>query len=222
MSVPGVTPGRVRLARDAAARSAVAMRAVLRPFVPCLLLLLLAAPRPQDPQPDPAALQRAQDVGRTGAPHRVLAALVGAWDVAIETPVAGGEPRREAGTAQGRALLGGRYVELAFALRLGGQPVQGLQILGFDMLHEVYTSSWRDDLSTWAIEAAGAAVEDRPQQLALYGSLVDAAHPTGRAFRLELDLQTSDVVAMRLLGRVDEADPDAGDVVLQTQRWTKR
>lgn len=198
------------------------MRRVLRSFVPCLLLVF-AAPLAQDPQPDPAVLQHAQELARTGAPHRVLARLCATWDIAIETPQAGGgEPRRDSGTAVGTTVLGGRYVALDHSLQLAGHPVHALQLLGFDMLRELYTSSWRDDLSTWAVEAAGPASEQEPDLLVLRGTLVDAANPTGRAFRMAIDLRTPDVVTVRVLGRVDEGDEARGDVVLQTQRWTKR
>lgn len=187
----------------------------LRALLP--LSLCLWAPLGQDPVRDAALLQRAAELARPGEPHARLARLVGDWDVAVVTVLPDGSERTDRGTATGRAQLGGRYVELAFGLATAGGELHALQVLGFHTLHQVYTSSWRDDHSTWSVECSGAPDASAPERLVLHGSAVDAKDPEGRPFRLELDLDVEGAVTVRQFDRRDGAF-----VLRQTQRWTRR
>ena len=117
----------------------------------------------------------------------------------------------------GTAMLGGRYVALRFTMELAGAPFEAMQLLGFDTLRQQYTSSWRDDLSTWAVDASGPLRAEALDQLALAGTLVDARDPTGRPFRMALDLRSAQQVVVELHDTLDGRDH-----LVQTQRWTKR
>ena len=185
-------------------------RAAAALSVVCLLTAV------QDPAPGPATLRTAQQLAVPTAEHARLQRLVGEWNVAVQ-PAAG---REERGRMHAAAILGGRHVVLNFAFELQGAKVEAVQILGFDTLRQVYTSSWRDDLSTWSVEAAGAARPDNPEQLRLPGTVCDARDPTGRPFRLEFDLPAvaaAREVVVRLYDTVD-----GKDVLMQTQRWSPR
>lgn len=180
-------------------------------------LLLLCGGAGQDPQPAASVLQETFELARVGAPHRLLARLVGTWDVAIETNAADGSVAAGTGRLTAQAMLGDRYVVLNHRLQLAGTALEAVQILGYDALAQAYTSSWRDDHSTWSVEAAGSADADAPERLSLRGALRDAADPDGRPFRIELDLRAADAVTMRLF-----EGPRGSEVLRQTQRWTRR
>lgn len=180
--------------------------------------LFLAVPQdpPQDPQPDAATLQRLAQWAQPAEPHALLQRLVGEWDVAVRAP-AGGDAPIAGGRMTGAEQLGGRYVQLQFALTVAKQEFQAVQTLGFDRSRQQFTSSWRDSASTWATECAGAPRVDRPDLLALAGTLVDAADPAGRPFRLEVDLAFDQRVLVKLFesrGGVES--------LTQTQTWTRR
>jgi len=184
------------------------------------LLVALAATffltAPQDPAPDAATLLRFERLAQPGEAHALLQRLVGEWDVAVRTPAEPSE-RVDRGGLKGVALLGGRYVQLQFALTVAQQPFEAVQVLGFDPLRQQFTSSWRDSASTWATEATGAPRADRLDLLALAGTLVDAVDPGGRPFRIELDLAFDQRVTVRLF-----ESRGGVEALAQTQTWTRR
>jgi hypothetical protein len=187
--------------------------AVLGSFV---VAVALGAP-PQEPGRDPAQLRRAQQVAAVGPEHQRLAKLVGDWDVAWTNEGRDGQARDARGTATGKLVLGGRYVQLDCKLQVQGTWLHGMQLFGFDALRQQYTSSWRDDLSTWAVDCAGPPPKEQPDLLELSGMLSDVHDPIGRAFRLRLDLRQDGVVLVELQDTLEGRDH-----VLQRQRWTRR
>ncbi|MCA8952333.1 MAG: DUF1579 family protein [Planctomycetes bacterium] len=194
------------------------------PVLPSAALVVLSAllavrSGTQDPHVAPETLNAAQRLSRTVPEHERLARLEGAWDVTIRATPPGDEERTERGTVVGKAILGGRYVVLNFQLTFRGEPLEAVQILGYDTLLRQYTSSWRDDHSTWSVECAGPADTDAPERVQLRGTLRDAQNPDGRPFRLALTLPEADggMVAVSLHDTLEGTEH-----LLQTQQWTRR
>lgn len=171
----------------------------------------------QDPAPAAKLLQDAHDLARVGDAHRLLAKLAGGFDVVLDTLVPDGGTRSGAGRIEARTVLGGRYVVLSGHLRVQDTDLEVLQILGYDTLQQQFTSSWRDDRSTWAVEAVAAADDVATGRLRYRGSLRDATAPDGRAFRFELDLRDPDHVTLRAFDGAADSDRPT-----QTQHWTRR
>lgn len=195
------------------------MRTFSGGLVPVVLLFALL---PQDPQAQAKMLQQAQQLGRTYEPHQRLQALVGSWDVVVRSTAPGGPERTDRGTVVGKAILGGRYVVLNFQLQLQGHAVEAVQILGFDNLRQRYTSSWRDDLSTAAVECSGGIDATAPRRLQLDGQLADARDPEGRPFRLELELPDPAAAGKPTVkGKLFDTVGGALTAV-QLQEWTGR
>jgi hypothetical protein len=169
----------------------------------------------QDPTRDTTMLRLAQQAAQVAEPHQRLQQLVGDWEVAVVTTPPGAAPRDERGRVVGKAILGGRYVVCNHSLRLSGSVVEAVQILGFDTLRGQFTASWRDDQSTWAVEASGPP-GDEAGLLVLRGQLADVRDPAGRPFRLELDLRAPGRVVVRLFDH-----HDGRELLLQQQTWTK-
>lgn len=87
--------------------------------------------------------------------HRQLAEFVGPWKVTTKLwfdPSA--KPKTSTGTATGRKILGGRFVQIDADVK-GDFDTQSLTILGFDRRTSEFTLVGFDDLGTYSITAAG-------------------------------------------------------------------
>ncbi len=186
-------------------------------LAPPLLVVSFARFVPQDPARQPEVLQRADRVAAVTDAHRRLGRLVGSWTIELRNTPPKSAEQTGRGTVEATSILGGRWIQLEYRFELQGRPVQAMQLLGFDELRQLYTASWRDDLSTWAVDCAGVPLEPSPDVLRMHGSLADARDPTGRPFRLELDLSSKDAVSARVFD-----SEDGEEFLLQTQTWARR
>jgi hypothetical protein len=172
---------------------------------------------PQDPARPAAMLRTAEQLAATTAEHRLLQSWVGTWDVVSTTygPAAAAQEVR--GELVAKPWLDGRYLLGELTLAVGERRLHGVQILGYDTLRAQFTSSWRDDASTWAVDCSGPARSDDAARWDLRGTLADAQSPTGRAFRCEVDTRTAGVVRWTTFTTVD-----GQDLRVQSQVWTRR
>jgi Protein of unknown function (DUF1579) len=181
---------------------------------------------PQDPKPslvpegaaglDAIQLARAMTstmkLSMPGPQHERLAALEGAYVVEMTLTPPGLPPQTSKGEARAMTVLGGRYVLVNMKVRVAGVVMEGLYVLGYDKLRSLYTVSWRDSLSTWSVECAGPEPDADKGKVALQGTMVDAASPTGRAFELEFVFRDDGFVFV-VRDRVKE---DVAEVMRQT------
>jgi Protein of unknown function (DUF1579) len=95
--------------------------------------------------------------GTPGKPHEFLKRFVGVWDVEITAtpPTPGATPQKSKGTMTSELIFGGRYLKSDFDGMMGTTPSQGLQINGFDMFQNVYTTIWLDSWSTGFLVLTG-------------------------------------------------------------------
>lgn len=171
--------------------------------------------KPSVRTPDGETLRRAQELSRTTVEHDRLAKLAGNWNLTVRTPLEGGKVRKERGTVVGQPILGGRYVVCNFRMSLSGREVEAVQIVGFDTMRQLYTSSWRDNQMTWPIRCSGEPGKEA-ELLDLAGSLRDADTPDGQTIRMTLDMRSKDQVTVRVHtgGREKE-------VLMQEQVWKR-
>lgn len=192
-----------------------------------LLALLLGAiagaDHHQDPKPEKKAevrvpdgeiLRRAQELSRTSVHHDRVAKLSGQWAVTVRTPMAGGKVREDKGTVFGAPVLGGRYVALNYKLRILGRDIDALQMVGFDTLRSRYTSTWRDNQTTWSLECSGEPGTEA-DVLQLSGRLHDAESPDGKPVRVSYDLRTKHRVKVQI-----HTGSGADAVLMQEQVWS--
>lgn len=182
-----------------------------------LAAFALVGPAGQDPVEHGRLLQEAQRLARLQPPHQRLQALVGDWTVEVVARGRDGREQTGRGTVAAAAILGGRYVVCTMRLELPGGRVEAVQILGFDTQQQQWTSSWRDDLSTWAVEARGAFDPAAPTRAVLEGQLIDAHDPTGRPFRMTLELGQPDRVEVAV-----QETASGTELLRQRQVWTRR
>jgi len=181
----------------------------------CLAAAAVQDPKPNVRRPDADSLRRARDLAKTAPAHDVLRRLGGEWQVTLRTTAPNGKVHEDTGKVAGTAMLGGRYVALNFELKLQGNDLEAVQILGFDTLKGLYTASWRDTGTTWAVDCQGEPGKD-VGVITMHGSMVDAFTPNGRPFRLQLDVRERQQVVVKIWeGMVGK------EVLVQEQRWVR-
>jgi len=189
-----------------------------------LLGAIVGADHEQDPKPtkkaevrvpDGETLRRAQELSRTDVHHDRIAKLAGQWKVTVRTPMAGGKFREDKGTVIGAPVLGGRYVALNYKLRILGRDIEALQMVGFDTLRSRYTSTWRDNQTTWSLECSGEPGKDA-DLLQLSGRLHDAESPDGKPVRVTYDLRSKGRVKVQI-----HTGTGKDEVLMQEQVWSK-
>jgi hypothetical protein len=92
-----------------------------------------------------------------GPEHKILNGFVGAWKsklhVMQETATA--VEQDTDGTAEGKLIMGGRFVQVMHTGLINDRPVEGMMILGYDNVINRYVSSWVDNEGTAMIHFVG-------------------------------------------------------------------
>jgi hypothetical protein len=125
-----------------------------------LLAILITVPTlaQEPPKSDPSAdmMQMYIDMAKTVPEHARLRELAGRWNMTMKLWFNPSEPPRVAsGTAMGRLILGGRFLQLDGSVRGGGIDADSVTIFGFDRRTSDYTLIGLDTLGTYYITAAG-------------------------------------------------------------------
>lgn len=169
---------------------------------------------------DPVELAKAMNatmrLAAPGPQHQKLAALEGYHEVVMELTPPGVAAQSFPGEARAMSVLGGRYLLLNLRVKLAGVVLEGLYLFGFDNLRQHYTLSWRDSMSTWAVDCTGPLPEKDDGRVPLEGVLVDAASPTGRPFQVVLEFRADGLE----LSVFDKVKTEQGKVM--TQRFVKK
>jgi len=102
------------------------------------------APAPPKPRP-------------LGEQHKILASFVGHWKAKVpptQTPLALSRKDEER-TADGKLVMGGRFAQVSLEGVQGGQPFEGMMLVGFDEVVNRYTGMWVDTSSNAIIHSVG-------------------------------------------------------------------
>jgi hypothetical protein len=88
--------------------------------------------------------------------HRILDGLVGRWEYTSKHWMNPESPAEESsGTAEGKWIMEGRFVEQVFQGTWMGQPFTGRQTTGYDNAGKEYVSTWFDNMGTGMMMATG-------------------------------------------------------------------
>lgn len=110
-------------------------------------------------------------LGTPGEAHKKLEPMVGKWATTTTMWMAPGQPPMEVkGTAEGKWILGGRYVETVHHSSMMGQPFEGRSIDGYDNQTQRYVNTWMDSMSTGPMTAYGKV---EGQGLTYTGEFID-------------------------------------------------
>lgn len=97
-----------------------------------------------------------------GGQHAWLMDTEGAWQVRMTAWLQpGAEPEVTNGTAERKAILGGRVLRETFDSTLMGRPFQGVAHTGYDNVTGTFWVTWMDNMSTGVFTGEGTCEEDR-------------------------------------------------------------
>ncbi len=166
------------------------------------------APTPEEMQ---AYMARMMELASPGPEHEELARMVGNWKVVSRYRMApDAEWQESAGRARVQSALGGRWIVEQFELSMdfGGMPMEmkGLNLVGYDRLHERYETHWSDTFSTWMIHAYGQKRDDGVFEF--HGTMYDAVTPDGRPYRMTVESVDDEHQVMRMYDTI----PPYGEV----------
>ncbi len=141
-------------------------------MIAVMIAVLCASPRvtaqdkPEHQQPSQAEMdammKKWQESMTPGAPHTVLEAMVGQWDVETRTWMNGptAPPTVAKGSATMTMALGGRFLQQEMSGEMMGMPFQGIGYTGYDNFKKAYVGFWIDNSTTAIFTMQGKANED--------------------------------------------------------------
>ena len=108
-----------------------------------------------------AMMEVYKKMGTPGAPHKVLANLVGSWTTKTKAWMEPDKPPMEdTGTCEQKMLLDGRYLQQEYKGEMMGSPFVGVNLIGYDNHTKKYVSTWIDSMSTGIYYFEGTASVD--------------------------------------------------------------
>jgi len=148
------------------------------------------AAAPQMDAKTQAMMAEMQKLAAPGAEHKALAPLAGSFTAQVKMWMGGPKPVENAGTAEGKAIMGGRYVEELFTGTVMGQPFEGRGLIGYDNAKKKYVWTWIDTMST-AISTAEGTADATGKVITLKGESYDPStkkmSPVKYVFHIESD-----------------------------------
>jgi hypothetical protein len=131
-----------------------------RALAATLVLALPAVVAAQERKPTEEEIAKLQAIYmesmQPGPEHERLKKLVGHWDQEVRMwPEPGAEPMTFKGTAEGKMILGDRFLVTEAAFGEGAMSAQSMMILGFDRRNGWYTSAAYDTQGTYHVAAHG-------------------------------------------------------------------
>jgi hypothetical protein len=91
-----------------------------------------------------------------GKPHQFLAMREGDWEVTITMWMQPGAPSNETkGTAHGKMILGGRYLQMQQHGMMMGMHFEGTTITAYDNHLNRFISIWIDNMGTGVTQSSG-------------------------------------------------------------------
>ena len=138
-----------------------------------------------------------------GAQHALLQTLVGEWDDTLRMRMSADQPWEESkGTSTFRSVLGGRFIIEETKGEFAGMSMEGMGIHGYDNLHQRFTLTWRDSMSTWPMSSTGTA-DASGKKIDYVGTAVDIVTPEGRPMRMTIDLSQEGRVEVEMFDTID-------------------
>ena len=129
-------------------------------WLAALVFLAATLPAPGAGQQTSAQEQKMMEqmmkYGTPGKSHEFLKMYVGAWDVDITTWQApGAPPMMSKGSMDNEVIFDGRYVKCDFRGEMSGMKFGGLEVIGYDLFKNMYTTFWIDSWSTSFVVTTG-------------------------------------------------------------------
>ncbi len=138
-----------------------------------------------------------------GEAHKRLEALAGSWTVTSRAWMAPGQPPAEStGSAEVKAILGGRFIQEEFTGDMMGMPFAGLGLTGYDNIRKKYTTAWVDNLSS-AILTLEGTYDDAAKSYSYAGQYADPMTGSTKEMRIVMRVVDRDHHVSEFLDPVD-------------------
>ena len=92
--------------------------------------------------------------------HTKLAALAGTWDADITCSCSDNGEQQSKGAMATESVLGGRVLLSKFKADVGGHPMEGIELQGYDKEKKQYWTVWCDSMGTSYLRFAGTRNAD--------------------------------------------------------------
>lgn len=115
------------------------------------------------------------------AEHQRLAGFTGPWKATTRLSFGPGEPMIVNGTASGKMILGGRFLELDGKTESAAMHMEAKTLMGFDRRTNEFTLIGLDTGGTYYITAAGKWDEAK-QAVVMYGSYLEPPENTEQKY----------------------------------------
>jgi len=149
--------------------------ATLAAAVLCVTAGAFAQPEKKAPEMTPEQKKEMDAMiaaGTPGAPHKAMAAKVGAYDAKVKNwQDPAGPPSESTGTVMRSMALDGRVMVEEFKGSMMGMPFTGHGMQGYDNVTGKYWSTWNDSMSTSLMVSEGTC--DAKQACTFKGSWND-------------------------------------------------
>ena len=156
--------------------------------------LVAFAEEPKKPSSD-EMMAMYMDMAKPVAGHDRLRSLAGRWNMTLKLWMDPSEPPQEfAGTAAGKMVLGGRFLQLD-GKTTGNLESESLTLMGFDRRTDDYTLVGYDTLGTYYITAAG---KPGTEGVVLHGSYLQPPHGGEQKYRFVWKSPSADSHTMEL------------------------
>lgn len=137
------------------------------------LIALCAGLLVQDPADEKAMMEAWIKASQPNENHKVVEQMAGSWTTLSKMAQGDGKPDHESkGTADGKMMFGGRFLQFGQKGDFGGQPFEGFGLFGYDNTKKKFTGVWTDSMSTALLPAEGD-YDKAKKTLTLYGEYLD-------------------------------------------------
>lgn len=98
-----------------------------------------------------------KEAATPGAPHKMLADMVGKWTYTSKFwETAGGKPQESKGESTMEMILGGRWLVQKTKGEAMGQSFEGMGMTGYDNVKKQYETLWFDTMGTGVMHGQGS------------------------------------------------------------------
>lgn len=139
------------------------------------------------------------ELAKPGEEHKLLGKMAGTWEVEISYwTEPGANPMVTTATSVNEMILGGRFLKMHSEGEVMGLKSEGLNIMGFDRRHEVYTIVGYDTWGTYYITAEGT-YDDDSGTISMYGEDDDPVMGFTQKYDMNIKFVSDDEIITEII-----------------------
>jgi hypothetical protein len=170
-----------------------------------LFLIASAAALADEPKKEMSAEEKAMmekymKAASPGPEHAQMAKMAGKWKVQVTSWMKpGAPPMRSEGTAEYKAIMGGRFLEEEVHGDMGGQPFEGKGTSGYDNVLKERWGTWVDSMGTGTMLMKGKCAAGS-KKCTMKGKSPDPIAGKEVPFTWAVEMKDDDTFVMEMTG----------------------